>query len=220
MAERYRRIAWLSAGTLVCFAVLVALGTWQMERRAEKHAQLAVLAERRALEPLTALPDAVGQEMEHRRVRLEGRFLPGKEVRLYGRSRNGVPGVEIVTPLALADGRAVLVNRGWVAANAPAAGMSEDVALEGEISLGERPGFYTPANQPGKGQWYYADIAAIAEHGGVAALPFLVVARTPTGTAVPREAALPPDNHLQYALTWYSLAGILVIIYVLLVRSP
>ena len=103
--------------TLAACGVTSALGAWQLARASEKRALEAQQARQRALPPLGAaeLPrDAAALERQMQRaVRLEGRWRAEDSVWLDNRSMNGRVGFYAVTPLVLADGRAVLVQRGW-----------------------------------------------------------------------------------------------------------
>lgn len=203
-------------------AVLLGLGTWQMARRAEKHDLISRIQTRMAAPP-TVLPDSIADPSawDYRRVVVRGRFLHDKEMLLSGRAHRGVAGYHVVTPLARADAPAVLVDRGWV----PAARASPASRAEGQVTgpvtvagIARAPastGAFTPANDPGRGFWITPDPAAMARHAGLGPVPGLVV----EADASPLPGGLPlggvsrvalTDNHLQYALTWYSLALVLV----------
>ena len=221
-----RSVFWPTLLAGLGLAVLLGLGTWQLQRLAWKEALIAEIVARRAAEPLASLPRAVDPALEFRRVSLAGRFLHDKEIRLQSRTRAGRSGVELVTPLALTDGSVVLVNRGWVPTEKaapearPETRVDGDVWVEGLVRVGERLGWATPANKPSDGLWFVAEPAQIAAFAGLDAAPYIVVVEG-EGAALPRPrppAALPPNDHLSYALTWYALAGVLVVVYTLAVR--
>jgi surfeit locus 1 family protein len=95
-------------------AVLLGLGTWQIQRLHWKEALIATRQSQMsapAIE-LPATPDPA--DLEYRRVTLTGRFLHDRELFLGGRTHGGVVGFGVVTPLALSEGREILVHRGWV----------------------------------------------------------------------------------------------------------
>ena len=105
---------------LAIISVLLALGCfrlskWQMDRLAQRRARNALLAERQAAAPaaLAAIPTDTAQG-HYRRVTVQGVFDYDRELALALRSRDGSPGVYLLTPLRLADGSTVLTNRGWV----------------------------------------------------------------------------------------------------------
>ncbi len=218
-----RSLFWPTVVAGIGLAVLLGLGTWQLQRLAWKEALMAEIVARRAAEPLASLPRAADLAVEFRRASLAGRYLHEKEIRLQSRTRGGRSGVELVTPLVLADGTAVLVNRGWVPAEKaapdarPETRAETEARVDGVLRLGERLGWATPANRPDEGLWFAAEPAQIAAFAGVDAVPYIVVVEG-EGTALPRPrppAALPPNDHLSYALTWYALAAALVVVYLL-----
>ncbi len=117
MALRSRH--WLVLLAALATAALTArLGVWQLDRAAQKHTLQAALDSRRQLPPLPAgelAVDAAGAAAQHHRaIAVDGRWLPAHTVYLENRQMNGRPGFFVVTPLQLADGTAVLVQRGWL----------------------------------------------------------------------------------------------------------
>lgn len=198
----------------------VRLGFWQVARLGERKASNALVAARLdepAVDP-AALP-ADTSEMRYRRVLVAGTFDYEHELVLAGRTRNGSPGVNFLTPLRL-PGRdtAIIVNRGWV--YAPDA-MTVDLARWHEPDTAVLEGFANTFHDPGTG------IAEMEDHPGVfrhldhaalaAALPYpvagyYVVATTPpvgSRDSVPVRLDPPPLDegpHLGYALQWFSFA--------------
>lgn len=227
--RRRRRLFWPTLITAVGVAVLAALGTWQIHRLHWKEALIAATEAREAEAPLDGAPVAGDPAaIEHRRIRVTGTFLHDKEMHLQSRVRNGRAGLHVVTPLALPEGGAVLVDRGWVPLERqdPAArreGQVEgSVAVEGVVRLDQEPGPFTPDNRPDTNEWFRMDARAMGGKAGLQVAPFFIVATTgpaPGGYPIadgPSRALL-RNNHLQYALTWYSLAVALVAIYLLFV---
>lgn len=105
----------IALATLAAVALTARLGWWQLDRAAQKRAIAAAIAERGALPPLTALPAAEpASAVLHRRVALAGRWQGGHTVYLENRQMGGRPGFFVVTPLLLADGSAIAVQRGWL----------------------------------------------------------------------------------------------------------
>ncbi len=105
--------------TLAAVAVLVAtacvlLGRWQLNRLAQRRARNAALAARLALPPLPVGRNVTADSARQRRVVARGVYDFAAERTWPGRSFQGTPGVALLTPLRLADGSAVLVDRGWV----------------------------------------------------------------------------------------------------------
>jgi len=203
-------------------AVLLALGTWQMMRRAEKHTLIDRINAQMEAAPM-ALPAQVAEPLalDYRRVTVRGRFLHDKEMLLSSRARRSVPGYHVVTPLVREGAPAVLVDRGWVPhdrarpASRAAGQVGGIVTITGIARVPSRHGMFTPANDPARGFWLVADSAAMAAAAGVGPVPGLIVEAdaSPNPGGYPKgtvPAAGITDNHLQYALTWYSLGLVLV----------
>jgi surfeit locus 1 family protein len=219
----------IALGAVVAgLAVLIGLGTWQLARRAEKQALVALIESRRTAPPVP-LPAVIGDAsaFDYRRVVVTGRFLHDKDMRLLNRVLDGRAGVHVVTPLARDGATAVLVNRGWALGDhapppTPSAGSrGERVTVTGIARVPRPPGPFVPANDPARGLWYAIDIGAMAaarDLGPVA--PVVVWADAAPGDEgrYPRGGQGPPvpqDNHLSYALTWYSLALALAVVAVI-----
>ena len=207
--------------TLAMLAVLLFLGTWQMSRLAWKQDMLAaiVAAEQRPPVPLSATPPILS------RVRAEGQFASVSA--LYGaevRSVAGVPsgGARLLGVLQREGAAPVLVDRGWVPVPMPPIATGP-ATIDGYIRPPDQPGAFTPADDlPGR-RFYTLAPATIGRALGFPDLaPFVLVAMgPPPATGYPEPAATmprPANNHLTYALTWYGLAGVLLVIFAVYVR--
>jgi surfeit locus 1 family protein len=195
--------------------------------------------------PAIALPpppvDAAA--LRYRQVRLVGRFHHDRELYLEARSHQGRAGLHIVTPFELDDGRVVLVDRGWVPPErrrpeTRAEGQIEgqiggQVRLTGTIRTGGWHGyeFLRPENDPAGNAWVWMDLPRMAERvamadaglGGTESVYYLVAdaAPNPGGLPIGRAPGVDlPNNHLGYALTWYALALVLLVIYLLHQSRP
>jgi len=202
--------------TLAAIIVLVGLGLWQLERRAWKE---ALIAQREAA--LTAPPSAApqgaagAQALSFHPVVAEGVFLLDKALLLHAIGPKGAAGFDVLTPLREASGRMILVRRGFVAMaakNAAGTGAAPGgpVRVEGLLRLPaeRKPNWFTPDNRPATNDWYWIDIKAMAAAQGLAGLaPFYI--------DVDMAPAPLPNDHLQYAITWFSLAAAAMVIYVL-----
>lgn len=212
--------------------LLLALGTWQVVRLQEKTAINQFRAERVAATavPLPARLDDVAAAA-FRRFSVAGTFRHDRELRLNARSQRGNAGYDIVTPLVRSDGPPVLVNRGWVPyerkepATRREGQVEGTVTVEGILRTEPRRGWLMPDNDPARNEWFWFDIAAMAQAAGVPdAAPFYIEAGTapnPGGFPIGGQTIVQlPSNHLQYALTWYALAIALAAIYVVSQRAP
>ena len=220
-----RRLLLPGLATLAAMAVLVGLGVWQLQRLAWKEGLVAQIAARAraAPQPLPAQAQWAGlADYDYRHVIARGTFEHGGETLVFratgdGKAGAGGPGYLVLTPLRLADGSHVIVNRGFVplARKDPAGRAAGQIAGEVEIAGLMRPpeprNAFTPADRPQAGEWYTRDPAAIAAHLGIAAAPFSIdqdAAPAPPG-GLPQGGATVlaiPNDHLSYALTWFGLA--------------
>jgi surfeit locus 1 family protein len=232
-APRTRSWRSLLLPALAAFAVLIALGTWQMKRKAWKEALIASLTERLALPP-QALPSAKDWAKldrasdEYRQVKFTARFDHAREALVFAaasafRPDVNSPGYWVFTPARLADGSMVVVNRGFVPdarrdpQSRPQGQIAEAVEITGALRWPDEPHWFTPADDPAHNVWFTRDPAGIARAKGLDAkivAPFFVEQEAPTppgGLPQPGKLVVAlPDNHLQYALTWYGLAAVLV----------
>lgn len=227
---RFRPRLWPTVIALAMLPILIGLGSWQLHRRVWKTELLATIAARMNGEaaPLPASIDDP-QAWAFRSVRLSGRFDSDHPLQLYGRTYDGKAGIHLLTPLIRDNGVAILVDRGFVPieqGNALAQYRREDgpVQIDGVVRLSESPGWFLPASKPGDNIWYAVDIPAMEVATGLKLMPFYIAAR-PTGAAGwpaatgGTEGTGIRNEHLNYAIFWYSMAGVLIVIYVLSSRS-
>jgi surfeit locus 1 family protein len=227
MIRRFRPAFWPTVISVPALIVLLALGTWQMNRLAWKEGLIRAFAERVNAEALTTAPPVGAlDDLEYRRVRLSGRYLNDQEMFLAGRTFNGRGGWAILTPFRSDEGALVIVDRGWVPLDRKDPRTRQQSLIEGPTTvegLIRRPNlrtYFTPENEPGKNLWFSADVQAMAKKAGLPEVrPYLIEGLRqviPGGFPVGGEIQVALRNdHLQYAITWYSLAIALVVIYVL-----
>jgi surfeit locus 1 family protein len=226
-------------GLLVASALgitaLTALGLWQLDRREWKEALLADLE--LALSPSADALDLASAELlletrDYIRVQLKGRFDHSQERYLFAVLEREA-GWHVITPFITTDRRLVLVNRGFAPdrlkdpRTRPESTLNGDIELSGLLRPKPRAGMFTPANQPARNIWYWADLDALKASFE---LPYslqpvegIVLAlgpgRAPWPQPVPPDPSAIPNNHLQYALTWFALAAALAVMTFLLLRS-
>ena len=209
----------LAAGVVVLSlaAVCVRLGFWQLHRLGERRARNAAIAAARALPPVELpvghlMPDA----LRDRRVVARGAYDYIHERVWAGRTYEGVPGVALMTPLRLANGSAVFVDRGWVPSPD---GMHIDHARFHEGDSAAVRGLALPLPR-GRGD---VDPARLRDSLPYAVLPIVVqldetAGRVP-GLARWRTPALDNGPHLSYAIQWFSFAVIAVVGTILLLKK-
>src|SRR5262249_13525086 len=212
----------------------LSLGRWQVERRHWKEGLIAARTPSTTAAPI-ALPAAGGQlspaalaDLDYRHGAATGVFLHEREMYLAARTMEGSVGYQIVTPLQQGDGSVVLVNRGWVPETRKDPARRREGQVVGTVTVDGASGapgvqhWLQPDNQPAQNIWFWSDLPAMAAHAGIA--PDKLVPVFLEAGASPNPGGLPiggqtkvnlPNDHLQYAITWYSLAVALAGIYVL-----
>jgi surfeit locus 1 family protein len=208
-----RPYGFLGASAML-FVGLMALGTWQLDRLDQKEKVIADRKAMLAMRPLDLSRDNMPrEEMTYRRATVRGDFLYQKTLRIGPKPRQGRLGWQVITPFKRSDdGTVVFVDRGWVADGENGSRNSRDqqkaapIALTGFIKTVGKRGPFVPDNDPVKGDWYWIDPTAMAAHLRLSNVaPYWIVAN---GGPV----AMPPNNHLQYAFTWFSLAAVLAVL--------
>ncbi len=220
----------------VAFAILIGLGTWQMQRREWKLGLIERIEQRAHGEPisLTMARDLWQRagDVEYYRVLLVGRFLHEEERHLYT-VEEGKAGWRVLTPLQTGGGDLVFVDRGFVPeelkepATREAGQIAETVELIGLARAPVAPGLFTPEASPQRNQWFTRDVNALAAtlppEQAARLAPFVVEAEaTPVPGGWPRGGVTRltlTNRHLEYALTWYALAGTLLIVAFALTRT-
>ena len=187
--------------------VCVKLGIWQLDRLAERKARNAAI-EAAYREPPVAVdrvtPDSASR---FRRVVASGVWNYDRETAIVGRTRDGSPGVHIVTPMTVADGKQVLINRGWV--YSPDA-RTVDLARWREGERGDVIG--------------YVDRRPVLLRTDVRGLYLVALPNSVSQSNASRPARLAPPPfdergpHLGYAVQWFSFAAIALIGAPILVR--
>jgi surfeit locus 1 family protein len=207
-------------------AVLLGLGTWQVERLHWKQDVLAQIARAEAAPavPLPARPEPFTKVQVTGHLRDDLAASYGAEVR--DTAAGTELGTQLIVPLERDEGDAVLVDRGWVPEKRPRpiAQVEGDVTLEGYVRPSDSPGPFSAPDNPAARQFYTLDASAIGSALGLHDVaPFVLVAiGPPPPERYPdpaRHLPRPPNNHLSYAITWYGLAVALVVIFVLWARK-
>lgn len=216
-------------------AILIGLGIWQLDRKVWKENLILTLNTRLArapedLPPRESWPRLVPDSNEFTRVTFPAEFLAGEEALVYSAGsafRPDVhgPGYWVFAPARLAGGSIVLVDRGFVpldrkdpatrAQGAP----SGTIEVVGVLRWPETRGTFTPPDEPQNNVWYLRDPKAMAvAKKWDAAAPFYIEQESPVPPGgLPKPGKLVvnlPDDHLQYALTWFALALGLAGVYV------
>ena len=227
-----------TAFALAALIAFLALGTWQVERKAWKETLIELLDARLSAGPgplpaqrmWTRLARA---EDEFRRVAFSAAFIPGTQALVYT-AGSGVrgdmtgPGYWVFALARLADGDLVVVNRGFMPESRRDQNMDDTrdpadmIDMVGVMRWPEPRGYFAASDDPGRNLWFTRDHLAIAgakgwlERWGQVA-PFFIDLESPTPPGgYPRPGALKVslrNEHLQYAITWYGLAAVVAVMY-------
>ena len=226
--------------TLLMVALFVGLGIWQLQRRLEKHALIAHLTERLAAAPGLLPSPSQWSAMtpvrdEFRRVSFAATYESRPDAMVYSsgsavRDDISGPGTWAFMPAVLPSGETVVINAGFVQ-NTMQDRAQEDravkqvvtgepVTLTGYVRFPETAGALTPSENPAKRLWFTRDHLAMARalgwgEGGRPVAPFYIDLEQPMpASGIPKPGPLEvhlKDDHLQYAITWFALAGAVMI---------
>ena len=238
--QRRRGVAGFGIVSLAMLALCVGLGLWQLQRRAEKHTLIAALTERLAVAP-GALPQAsqwatlTPERDEFRRVRFVATWQPRPDAMVYSSGsavRDDVtgPGTWAFMPATLPSGETVAINAGFVQNTMQDRAQqdravtrlitNEPATLTGYLRFPETAGSLTPPENMAKRLWFTRDHLAMARtlgwgEGGKPVAPFYIDLEAPVpASGIPKPGPLMvrlKDNHLQYAITWFGLAGVVLV---------
>lgn len=226
LRARWRRLVGMGVISVVGVILLIALGVWQVHRY---HYKLGIQAEIDAAQ--LARPVKLGAKPSpYQKVAVTGHWLAGKAA-LYGdQVRNSpsgpVRGGQLIMPFRRDSGAVVLVDLGWIPGSAahPVPVPAGRTEVSGYVRAPTKPGMFSAKNDPAAGIFYTLDPKAIGRSFGlhdVADLTLVMLGPKPVaGGPVPAPSLPhPPNNSLQYSLTWFGLALVVVFEYIFYIRK-
>ena len=206
---------------LILFLGLIGLGTWQVYRRAWKLDLIARVDQRVHAPPVAPpapaqWPEVTAASDEYRHVCVTGTLLNDRETRVQASTELG-SGFWLMTPLRMADGHVVLINRGFISPGWKHGEISDaahPVTVTGLLRMSEPHGRSLRKNDPANNRWFSRDVQAIATARGLSNVaPYFVDADAATSDSGDGQEPVGgltvisfPNNHLVYAITWYLLA--------------
>lgn len=215
---------------LLVLPLLLTLGFWQLDRAKQKAELQAAFAERFQQSPsLLTHIDSSDPNNRYRPVIVSGRYDSGQQLLLDNQVRDGQPGYHVLTPLRLSEGKAILVNRGWVPMGAlrtilPNVIVAEQpVTVMGWLSQAANPGLWWGTASGENQQWPrvipYVDYERLAEVLGYPLQPAVVLLNPEASSGYwrdwqPRFGGTGPERHQAYAVQWFGLALALLILYI------
>ncbi|MBT5187303.1 MAG: SURF1 family protein [Kordiimonadaceae bacterium] len=218
---------WPTLATIPMLICLLQLGFWQVERLDWKLSLLDKIDARAKGTPVSLPQDANDMdELEYLRVQVSGSFDNDHEVTMYSVGPNGEPGYDLYTPMILANDQQVIVNRGWVPETLKEVNTRPQTQISGDVTITallRKPWgklWYGPENEPENNMWFYGDLEGMSDTMNLAnTFPmFLSAEKKNTDNRFPiagRTEFNIVNNHLDYALTWFGLAIVLVGIYLI-----
>jgi len=221
---RFRPLPGFTVFMLVMTAILIWLGTWQLQRLKWKEALIATVSGHMLAAPIS-LDEAQRlstDDAQYRRVTLSGHFDNSKEAYVFTTGAGGDPVYHVLTPFNTDDGATLMVDRGEIPQGKLApqsrAAIAGETRVVGVWRVPDAPGFFTPKPDPAKHVWYARDLAGIAAADGVKLTAPVVIEAdsTPNPGGWPKGGQTVvdfPNNHLSYAMTWFGLAAGLIGVY-------
>lgn len=192
-------------------AILISLGVWQVQRLAWKQAIIADINARIAATPVT-LPESVDPLTDAYLPIVADGVMEDGEIHVLVSQKDIGAGYRIIAPFELQDGRQIMVDRGFALTTAKDTERAIGPAtVIGNLQWPQETDGFTPAPDMKANIWFARDVGAMATQ--LQTLPILLVARSsslpePGISALPVDTARIPNDHLQYAITWFSLAAI------------
>ena len=190
-------------------AILLSLGIWQLQRLAWKQELLRAI-ENKILAPAVEIPQTVLLDAHSLLpVRAEGRYK-GDTVRVLVSQKIYGAGYRLITAFELVDGRTIMLDRGFISVRSEMPSTPEGRGqVIGNLQWPQEIDSFTPENDLAANIWFARDVARLADH--LKAEPVLLVLRdssfeTEVATPLPKMTANIPNDHMNYAITWFSLA--------------
>jgi len=219
-STRSSRAFWI---TTLCVLILLSLGTWQLYRLNWKTELIAQIHHAQKSDPIQGSEGVSPHPFQ--RVILQGTFRHDMEFHWASKTFEGQVGYHLITPLVTEQGMWVLVDRGFVPKsyeNKDVQRPTEPVSITGIARPASDRSYFTPESNMAKRQIYHVDPSQISQALGHSLAPYYIIQDPQEGSTWPRPIPLAghlKNNHLMYAVTWYLLAAICVLIYVLSLRK-
>ena len=188
-------------------SVLIMLGVWQLQRLDWKNNLLSNIEQKITAEPVLLMEELTELDDQYRSVMVEGDILPG-EIHVLTSLKNIGPGFLVIVPFALADGKIIMVDRGFVPEAEKKLNRSHGkVKLVGNLLWPNETDGFTPDPDVKKNMWFARDLEKMSNHLKTDAVLIVMRQSEPVGKPVPQQIGVHIANdHLGYAITWFSLA--------------
>ncbi len=228
MSIKFRPYFWPTLFTIISLMTLISLGTWQVYRLIWKNSLISNYVYKFNNEIIKYNKNfKFNNEFEYRRINIKGRFINEKEILIIGKTFEGNVGFHLITPFITKEEKLLLINRGWISeklklrTSRSFSLIEEDIVIDGIIRRPQEKGYFVPENDPIDNFWftikpYQIEKALKLESFDLEKKFYVDVIRNKGKLTLPIGVSGNPDfrnQHLTYAITWYSLAITLLIIY-------
>ena len=189
--------------TLFC-----SLGTWQLYRLQWKQDLISQISQ-----GLKSNPVQYSQNINknYQKVILNGKYHFENQIYLYSLNDKGQPGFDVITPFKTMEGENVLINRGWInkeLKNKSKINSIDDKKIQGLLKMNVRKNIFKPENNIKENIWFSINLIDIKKLTGKNFTNFIVYLEdSKINTPSPKKISIDvPNNHLKYAITWYSIS--------------
>ncbi len=212
----------ISFSIFVFFSIILfcTLGSWQVYRLQWKLNLINEIKSGLETEPVIYSKENI---KNYQKVKLTGNFDFKKQIYLYSLNNSGAPGYDIITPLKTKSNEILLVNRGWIKKDFKKnIGLNEikTSSLEGIFKRINKPNPFKPENNIKNNVWYSLKLEDLENFTGYKLNNFVLFLQNNQNQLIQKKIITPdlPNNHLKYALTWYSVA-LSILLYFLYFRK-
>lgn len=207
--------------------ILLSLGTWQLERLRWKSHIISTINKQISLSPREINASVINdiKNYNYRRIKLEGTYIYNKNITIYSKVLNGKVGRHLIIPFKTKFGY-ILINKGFIPKDynidVAFAENAKNISINGIVKFQQKINYFTPKNNLITNEWYYINLDEISKFLNIPLLGFYLIEednpkeRYPVGSQYNLKV---PNDHLQYAITWFSLAIALSIFMHLLWRK-
>ena len=221
----FKPSVWLTIFAFPSFLILIMLGSWQVQRLGWKSDLILNYNNNFQQAPIT-VNELLKQRQKnkYRRTIINGQYDHTNEIKIIGKTYEGNAGFHIITPFILENNEIIYINRGWVPKKyadkktRKFSLLEENVKVVGLVRLPQKKGYFVPENEPENGFWFTIIPEELNRHLNIIGENEFYIDEL----NIDEKLKLPmpangkvqvPNNHLQYAITWYSLALGLLIVY-------
>ena len=213
--------------SLLAMTILLSLGTWQLERLRWKSLIISTMNKHISLSPREINASVINdiKNYNYRRIKLEGTYIYNKNITIYSKVLNGKVGRHLIIPFKTKFGY-ILINKGFIPKDynidLAFAEKAKNISINGIVKFQQKINYFTPKNNLITNEWYYINLDEIGKFLNIPLMDFYLIEednpkeRYPVGSQYNLKV---PNDHLQYAITWFSLAIALSIFMHLLWRK-